>query len=246
MESQQARVLIELRDMILRGEFAAGDRLAEIPIAERLKVSRTPVRVALATLESEGLIEASPGGGYIVRRFTPREIADSIAVRAVLEGFAARLIAEHGVPRKLARDLQDCLDDGNRVIANLESNIEYEASAAYIEMNNRFHRLVVEGSGNDALIRAVELINLLPFASPSALMPMQGSPEEGRETLRLAHRQHHHIVKAMLTGQSVRAQALAEEHGHIPDINLQLALERRDEATKLLPAMRLVVGGAPE
>lgn len=243
MESQKARVLIELRDMILRGEFSAGERLAEIPIAERLNASRTPVGVALATLEREGLVEASPSGGYAVRQFTPSEIADSITVRAVLEGTAARLITEHGVPRKLALELQECLEQGDQVIAGMASKISMEANAAFIEMNNRLHDLIVLGSGNEALIRAVKLINLLPFASPSALMPMQGAPREARETIAFAHRQHHLIVQAMLKGQGARAQALTEEHGHIPDINLKLALERREEAAKLLPAMRLVLGG---
>lgn len=242
MESQQARVLIALRDMVLRGEFSAGERLAEIPLAERLKASRTPVRIALVTLETEGLIEASPSGGYVVRRFTPREIADAIAVRANLEGMAARLLAEHGLPRKLALELRDLLEEGDRILAS-NGRIDDEASAAYIEMNNRFHQLIVEGAGNDTLIRAVELINRQPFASPSALMPMQGSDEEARRTLLIAHHQHHQIVTALANGQGARAQALAEEHGHIPEINLQLALQRREEAAKVLPAWRLIVGG---
>lgn len=244
MESQQARVLIELRDLILRGEFSGGERLAEIPMADRLKVSRTPVRVALATLEREGLVEASSGGGYVVRRFTGQEIADSLAVRSLLEGMAARLVTEHGVPRKLAHELQDCLAEGDRLLADLAPEAMAEACAGYIEMNNRFHDLIVEASGNDSLIRAVQFIKLLPFASPSALLPMQGPPDQGGETMRFAHRQHHLIVHAMTSGQSARAQALTEEHGHIADINLKLALERREEATKLMPAMRLVVGGA--
>jgi GntR family transcriptional regulator of vanillate catabolism len=72
MSSQQSRVLVQLRDLILKGGFAPGERLAEIPLAERLGVSRTPVRLALGSLEYEGLIEPSLGGGYQMRRFTPR------------------------------------------------------------------------------------------------------------------------------------------------------------------------------
>src|SRR4051794_6147977 len=96
MDSQQSRVLVQLRDMILKGAFTPGERLAEIPLAEKLGASRTPVKLALATLEHEGLIEPSPAGGYQMRRFTSQEIADAIRVRGVLEGFAARLIAEDG------------------------------------------------------------------------------------------------------------------------------------------------------
>src|SRR6266567_4722071 len=90
MDSQQSRVLVQLRDMILKGDFAPGERLAEIPLAESLDASRTPVKLALASLEYEGLIEPSPVGGYQMRRFTSREISDAIRVRGVVEGFAAR------------------------------------------------------------------------------------------------------------------------------------------------------------
>ena len=55
---------------------------------------RTPVRLALASLEHEGLIEISPGGGYQMRRFTPREIGDAIRVRGVIEGFAACVLLD--------------------------------------------------------------------------------------------------------------------------------------------------------
>ena len=98
MASQQARVLVQLRDLILKGEFAPGERLAEIPIAQKLGASRTPVRLAFSSLEQEGLVEPSPTGGYLIKRFTSQEIADAIAVRGHLEGMAARLIAESLLP----------------------------------------------------------------------------------------------------------------------------------------------------
>jgi GntR family transcriptional regulator, vanillate catabolism transcriptional regulator len=72
--------LVHLRDLILKGEFAPGERLAEVTLAERLQASRTPVRLALTTLEQEGLVEPSPAGGYVMRRITATEIADAIAV----------------------------------------------------------------------------------------------------------------------------------------------------------------------
>src|SRR5437667_10413158 len=71
MESQQSRVLVQLRDLILKGEFAPGERLAELTLAEKLGASRTPVRLALASLEQEGLVEPSPARGYVMRQSTP-------------------------------------------------------------------------------------------------------------------------------------------------------------------------------
>ena len=111
------KVLMQLRDLILRGDFAPGSRLAEQQLAERLATSRTPVRAALVTLEQEGLVEANDTVGYVVRQFTAQEVADAIAVRGHLEGMAARLVAEHGLSRQLARELQSCLDEGDAALA---------------------------------------------------------------------------------------------------------------------------------
>src|SRR3954462_7579608 len=62
--SQSTRALLRLRELILSGEFAAGTRMSELPLVERLGVSRTPLRLALATLEHEGLPERLGRGGH--------------------------------------------------------------------------------------------------------------------------------------------------------------------------------------
>lgn len=238
MESTQARVLVQLRDLILKGGFPPGERLAEIPLAERLGASRTPVKLALSALEHEGLIESSPGGGYQMRTFTPQEVADAIQVRGVLEGYAARTIAEHGLSRQLAREFQECLDAGDKAVE--KTTMDLDDYAAYADMNSRFHQLLLAGSGNSALARAIDMLNSLPFAAASAMLPMQSSLDEGQETMRHAHRQHHALVQAMERGQGFRAQALCEEHVEIAQMNLDLALERRDDVAQVMPGIALV------
>ncbi|WP_321781650.1 GntR family transcriptional regulator [Burkholderia pyrrocinia] len=242
METQQERVLVYLRDLILKGEFSPGERMAEVALAERLQASRTPVRLALTTLEQEGLVEPSPVGGYVMRRITATEIADAIAVRGHLEGMAARLVAEHGVPRQLSNALNECLRTGDRLLA--KQGLTLDDYAVYTDMNNRFHQLVVEASGNVALIRAIEMNNRLPFAAASAMLPMQAAIEEGRQWLFMAHQQHHSLVQAMERGEGARAQALASEHVHIAQRNLTYALERPELCIKLAPALQLVAEGA--
>ncbi len=238
MDSQQSRVLVQLRDMILKGEFRPGERLAEIPLAERLGASRTPVRLALASLEHEGLIEPSPSGGYQMRRFTSQEIADSIRLRGVVEGFAARLLAEEGASRQLLRDLHQCLDDGDRAVN--KPTMDLDDYTAYVEMNDRFHRLILEGCGNTAVRRVMDVLMGQPFAAPSAMLPMQSSMQEGQQWMQQAHRTHHAMVAAIEKGQGSRAQALGEEHVEIARMNLDYALERPELAAELMPGMRLV------
>jgi GntR family transcriptional regulator of vanillate catabolism len=242
MESHQTRVLVQLRDMILKGEFVPGARLAEIPLAEKLGVSRTPVRLALAALEQEGLIEPSPSSGYMMRRFTPREIQDAIAVRGHLEGMAARLVAEHGLSRQLSLDLRECLREGDRVLT--KPTLDYDDYVAYSNMNDRFHALIVEGSGNSALARAIEMNNRLPFAAASAMLPMQSALDEGHQWLAYAHRQHHALFNAMELGEGTRAQALATEHVNVARLNLESALDKPEQASQVMPAMRLFASAA--
>ncbi len=237
----QEKILMQLRDLILRGEFEPGQRLAEAQLGERLGASRTPVRAALMALEQEGLVEANETVGYLVRRYTPQEVADAIAVRGHLEGMAARLVAEHGVSRQLQAQLQACLDEGDRALA--ANPLTYESYADYASMNDRFHALLLEACGNRALQRAVQLNDKLPFAPASAMLPMQSALEQDREWMHYAHRQHHMLFAALKAGEGARAQALAVEHTEVAQMNMRMALERRAETEQVMPAMRLVVGG---
>lgn len=237
--SLQQTVLLQLRELILRGEFEPGQRLAEQQLAEQLGSSRTPVRAALGTLEQEGLVKTSDTGGYVVRQFTAREVADAIAVRGHLEGMAARLVAEHGLNRQLALDLQACLDEGDAALS--ATSLSMDHYARYAAVNDRFHGLILEACGNQALQRAVAANDKLPFAPASAMLPMQGSVAVDRDWMLYAHRQHHMLVEAFRSHQGGRAQALAVEHTEVAQMNLRLALERRSESERLMPAMRLIV-----
>ncbi|WP_374669736.1 GntR family transcriptional regulator [Ramlibacter sp.] len=238
--SLQETVLMQLRDLILRGEFEPGRRLAEQQLAERLGASRTPVRAALVTLEQEGLVEANDTVGYVVRQFTAQEVADAIAVRGHLEGMAARLVAEHGVSRQLEGGLRACLAECDAALA--ANPLTMESYARYAEANDRFHALILEASGNRALQRAIALNDKLPFAPASGMLPMQSTLEADRDWMHYAHRQHHMLFDALKRGEGARAQALAVEHTEVAQMNLRLALERRSETERVLPAIRLVVG----
>lgn len=237
VHSQQAKALVQLRDLIMKGEFAPGERLAEVSLASRLGVSRTPVRLALATLEREGLVAPSGSVGYVMRRFTLKEILDAIDVRGHLEGMAARLLAEQGAPRALLDSLRDCVRAGDALFAREGQEPDY---AAYSEMNDRLHDLIAAGCGNAALARAIEINNRLPFAPASATLPMQPSSQESRRWMLFAHLQHRNLVDAIERGQGARAQAIAEEHVQVAKLNMQYALERPGEAGGWLPALKLV------
>lgn len=226
LTGQAGRALMDLRARIFSGALRPNDRLAEIPLAETLDMSRTPVRLALAALEKEGLVVPAPGGGFLVRTFSVREIDDAIAVRGQLEGMAARLVAEHGVPRGLSRTLRDALEAGDRALAG--DGLDAAALDAYAAMNTTLHAAILEAAGNAALARAMAVIDALPFASASALVPSPGSAPARRHLLTYAHEQHHRLVEALESGQGSRAEAIATEHADNARRNLALILAAGD------------------
>lgn len=237
-QTQQSRVLLQLRDLILKGAFAPRERLAEIPLAERLHASRTPVRLALAALEHEGLIETSPSGGYQMRGFTAEEVDHAIQSRGVLEGYAARLLAEEGVSRQLSRELHECLEQGDAAV--YKSEMTLDDYALYVDMNDRLHKLIVHGCGNSSVIRLIEMLSGQPFAAPSAMLPMQSSMSEGQQWMQVAHRTHHSLVHAIENRQGLRAQMLGEEHVQIARMNLENALRQPEVSAEVIPGIKLL------
>jgi GntR family transcriptional regulator of vanillate catabolism len=234
----QTSVLMQLREAILRGQFTPGQRMVEQQIAEQFGASRTPVRAAMASLEQEGLLQSSEGQGYTVRRYTAAEVEDAIDLRGYLEGMAARIVAEHGMTRKLENELLECLDAGDALFRH--GTLDLDGYLAYTEMNDRYHSAILEACGSSPLQRAVRNNEALPFAAPSAMLPMQSGIEISEEWMRYAHQQHHMLFNAIRNGQGARAQALGMEHVEVPKMNLAVALENREQAELAVPLIKLV------
>src|SRR5690606_106960 len=158
------RAVIELRQKILGGELPGGMRLFEVPMAEQLQISRTPVREAMSRLAEEGLLDRARNGGFVVRTFSFADVIDAIELRGVLEGTAARLAAERSVdPAALAR-IRRVLESLDECFGNSPADVDF---VAYAERNAEFHRQLAALSGSDIVRREVERVTGLPFASPS-------------------------------------------------------------------------------
>src|SRR3984885_13170148 len=115
-DTQLVRATVSIREMILRGSLYGGQRVAEAMLAETLGMSRTPIRQALPLLAREGLLVESGTRGYVVRTFTRSDILDAIDVRGLLEGFAARRIAERGAAPPFLARLRECLQEGGSIV----------------------------------------------------------------------------------------------------------------------------------
>src|SRR5687767_10899572 len=102
-DSVEDRVAATLRDLIVRGELAAGTPLVQRDLAERLGVSQTPVRRGLTELERDGLVEVSESGRAVVSALTREDFEEVYAARRALEGLAARRGAPNVDDEGLAR-----------------------------------------------------------------------------------------------------------------------------------------------
>jgi len=234
---QTARALLCLRELIVGGALPPGERIAELAMVERLSVSRTPIRAALARLQEEGLLETLPTGGYVVRQFSAADIHDAIELRGTMEGMAARLAAERGVPVALLARARDCIDRIDELLA--APQLTPARFAAYVEHNARFHGLLADMPGSPLVRRQIERVAALPFASPNGFVMADSLGPLARDRLLLAHDQHRALVDAIERREGARAEALAREHARNAQRNLADALNNR-RALQRLPGAGLI------
>jgi DNA-binding GntR family transcriptional regulator len=140
-------VFEHLKEAIIRGEMAPGDRLVEARLANALDISRTPVREAMHKLEREGLLRKLPKGGFAVVNLTREEIEETFGIRCVLESYAARLAAANYREEELLpldekiQEFQQCLEKG--LLDDLP------------RINTQFHNLFYSLSKSPRLIKMI-------------------------------------------------------------------------------------------
>ena len=220
MAGKNLRVIIRIREMILHGELPPGVRVREEALANRLGVSRTPVREALPILAQEGMLIQLRTRGFIVREFTSHDIMDAIDLRGVIEGLAARMLAEQGPPRRLIQALYDCLREGDDIFA--KQHLVESDEARYAEMNKQFHSLIVQGATSKVIIDAVERNNQIPFAAAHAIAFDRVDLPHMYNFLWYANTQHHAIVQAIENGEGARVAALMFEHAYHSKVTINM------------------------
>jgi GntR family transcriptional regulator of vanillate catabolism len=209
-ERQIEKVLLELRQMVLAGEFPTGSRVPEIPVAQRLGVSRTPVRLALGLLEQEGLLRSFPRRGFVVREITIAQIDDSFEVRGSLEGLACRLAVEKGVSSDHVATITACLDAGDKLLA--KGAMSESDSFAWTDVNVLFHRTIVEAAQNEPLADAIAANARMPLVAPGSMAFVPQNLESSFNNMVQVQAEHRSIAEAIIRGQSSRGESLSQEH----------------------------------
>jgi len=194
-QSLRERIVERLRDAILSGDLAAKTRLMEPQLARRLAVSRTPLREAIRQLEAEGLVSTVSRVGTFVTEVTPQDLEDTYAIRAVLEGLAARQAAENPDPNKCGM-LQGILTELAQKTADYR---------LYHEAAGRFHEAIFGLSGNRRLQAMYHALTHQVARLRTQSLAVSKRPEASL-------REHRRIATAIRRGDATDAERLMRAH----------------------------------
>jgi len=197
-----------LREEILSGRLRSDERIDQDGVAQRLGVSRLPVREALISLDREGLVQTIPRKGTYVSRVDRADILDHY----LIFGQVAGLAAARAVVRMDDQDLEALQDLHDRMM-------DADSLAEQQRMNHEFHRIINRAAGSQ---RIVSMMKLLGRSLP---MPYQDFPAEWLEE---ANRQHQDIVEAFRRRDTLAAQRAMEQHINASARHAIEVLERLD------------------
>ena len=186
-----------LRQAILKGELAPGERLMEIQLAEKLGVSRTPIREAIRKLELEGLVLMIPRKGAEVAKISEKSLRDVLEVRRSLEELAIELACQRMTDEEIEQlgerqnDFKNAINKGNAM------NIA--------ETDEAFHDVIYLGTGNDKLVQILNNLREQMYR-----YRVEYLKEE--QTRNLLVNEHEELVKAIRDGNVERAQEISFNH----------------------------------
>lgn len=208
--TQLENVLAQLRESVMRGRFAPGARLEEKHLAEQLGVSRTPVRIAMQSLAQEGLLVYNPHRGFQVRAFTRQEVIDAIDVRGRLEAFACELLAARGVSPAQEAEIEQNLADTRELLAQrVHTHADVDR---WVQLNESFHHMLLEGSGNGLVLSLIHQMRTIPMASAGINPTTTSNVAEIIAYVRDALGMHALVFDAVRKRQPARAHNLMQEH----------------------------------
>lgn len=191
----------QVRDAILgeiaSGQLAPGERIIQEQLAKTLGVSRQPVQQALLLLRNLGVLRDAPGRGLVVASLEPDEVRHRYDMRAVIEGLACRLAAEHSAERagQLGPSL---IDAGRKAVAG-------GSVARMVAADMKFHAFIYELSGNPLVAPAMATHWTHTQRAMGEVLTRDEPPRDIWD-------QHEAILDAIVAGNAARAETLARKH----------------------------------
>ena len=145
-----AQLADRIRDMIVAGDYPPGTRLQEMELSAHFGVSRTPLREALKTLSSEGLVTLAPNRGATITMLTDTELAETFPVMGALEGLAGELACANATEEEITNIA--------KLHARMITSYERRELARYYEINQQIHAAILAAARNETLARSYDLL----------------------------------------------------------------------------------------
>ena len=203
-----------LRQAILRGEFKPGERLMEIQLANKLGVSRTPIREAIRKLELEGLVIMIPRKGAEVADITEKSLRDVLEVRKALEELAVQLACEKITQEEL-EELEKAGENFKKVL-NRSKDITEVAEA-----DVRFHDVIYMATDNQKLIHLMNKLREQMYRYRLEYI----KDADKRQILMV---EHEHILKALTLRHIQEAKMAVREHIDNQEITILKNLKEQE------------------
>ncbi|TCT05435.1 DNA-binding GntR family transcriptional regulator [Tepidamorphus gemmatus] len=196
--SQRARAYHEIRRRILANELQPGVQMLETEVADLLGMSRTPVREALIRLAEEGLVEVRPRHGMRVKPVSPQDMREIYDVLTSLEATAAALAARRPLSGEELAGLE-------AAVAEMDEALECDDLKRWAEADQRFHDLLVIGSGNRRLQDIVGTLRDQAHRVRMATLALRPKPVE-------SNNDHRAVVEAIRRGDAEAAWRAHHDH----------------------------------
>lgn len=200
-----------LRNEIVTGRLAPGERVNVDEMSDRLKVSRMPIKEAIERLAGEGLLEVQSRRGTFVSRLDPRDLAETFEVRCALEVLAGKLAVRH----LTKADLEKLRE----LIAAMEKSTTKTDVQLHLEQNAQFHELIVSRSGNSKLLETYHRLR-----TPIQIAGIHFNTNNWIDRVSREQREHRAIVRAFEQGdpaaveQAITAHVMRASHSLVEDI----------------------------
>lgn len=240
MSTQTDAIVAKLREMPMRGKFAAGERLGEDLLAQQLQVSRTPIRLALSELAKEGLLDHKPNCGFEVYLSSTEHTVDAVTVREQFEGMAAACAAQKGLSEEHLRTLEGCLLQVDGML--LKPQFEHRDVSVWAETNSLFHNTIVAASGNAVIADFIMRLEHIPLAASKTVARTHSALGVQQAAMRKAQLEHRWVFEAIADRDIGKAKTLMKRHVMEGRQHLRCVLERlQPEADhKAHPFLRLL------
>ncbi len=186
-----------LRDMILEGAFAPGERLNEAALSERLQISRSPIREALQSLSGQGLVKMVANRGAYIQTYTVEMLTELAVVRESLESTAVRLAAESMSDEQLAK--------GFEMLERVSQTLSAIPKSVVVPHKADFHAMIAEASGNSELAAMIQTVE-------SKFMIARARSGANPERARVAQGEHRKILEAVRDRDAETAAEAMSSH----------------------------------